>query len=1367
MLAHSLVDTPSSSALNTGYAYGYPYGNRRSRRTKKKQRAKYKQHFQSVHISSGTVTSTPFFLSVCPCRGASAFQSMCKPMRLYCSSIETNAYPFQNHGDKPEEEEVTKNKRNRCSVSGQLDETQDLLFEEFSNLSETQIEGVRRKDGLGTVDGSESDMTQFGMEERALEGFKGCADVVGRVRERFEGRTGDKSKVLQGFKTAEDEIRAFKGFTSRTESESRNLDVSMDVARGEERVIEGLQSETGIESRVLQGCVLEKDADLLFVTHSLLHNAQWFEAEGKVFEGSKNMNGLQDGLLERGNVEPRLTASIEFHQQNLMKDRTEDGVLGELSHGIKLEPSICNGRKHDSRSYADDIGMHMVKKLEENLRAGDKDMPISMESLQDKKNTEGRSLQVKGLNCNRMKLHQRLKENFNTETNTEGHHYPQKQSEKSIRLKSSSGYRNVTKKMETTRRSSHKSYGGWIPAILQALESTENIDEALAPWEVNLSAKERSIILKEQWDWERAVQIFKWFQRKECYDVNIIHYNILLRILGRAQKWDQLKKCWEEMVKDKVLPTNATYGTLIDVYGKAGLKEEALLWLDRMISQGLWPDEVTMSTVVHLFKKAKEFEKAEQFFRDWSSGKIFLGNTTDVCSSEAEFDRQQHKDFLYIDHRCKVKVHFEDLVDKRDCSPNISPEGVPKIKGLLDDNSIDPCRENDRVQRPHSSYTYNTLIDTYGKAGRLQEASKLFSEMLKERISPNTVTFNTMIHICGSYGNLDEADALMAKMEELCCLPDTRTYNTLIALHAKNNNIDKAFFYFTKMKEAGLVPDTVGYRTVLYAFCIRHMVSEVEGIVREMDASGVHVDEYSQSAVIRMYIDLGMLTRAWAWFERFHHAGGMSCECYAANINAYGEQGYWLEAEKVFKCSQGRGESQTVLEFNVMMKAYGIAKAHDKALKLLERMEVQGVLPDRYTYSSVIQMLASSELLDESEHFITKMQEAGFVPNCASFCAVIAAYGRLGRAAEAEKMFEKMVKAGVEPDVIVYGALINAFAEAGCVEEAVRYFQIMQDAGFAGNSVVYSSLIKVYSKHGLLKEAQETYKSIQQLGVDLDVFSSGCMIDLYTRAGMVTEAEEVFKVLKEKQKANEFSFAMMLSLYKKNGRLNEATEIAKEMLESGFLTDVLSFNNVIGLFIADGRLREAAKVFHQMLKLEVSPNETTYKTLGILLKRGIPREAVEQLDVARKSGLPHGIQALAMTIYSVVGMHAEALETCDELKASGLDLDVYSYNAVIYAFGSAGRINEAFKMFMSMQAKGLEPDTVTYASMIISYAKRGLVDGVRRMFYKMKQKGFQPNEFTFKAVIDAYKRAGKFDLARFVTQEREFMHQLQEHGHIT
>lgn len=101
------------------------------------------------------------------------------------------------------------------------------------------------------------------------------------------------------------------------------------------------------------------------------------------------------------------------------------------------------------------------------------------------------------------------------------------------------------------------------------------------------------------------------------------------------------------------------------------------------------------------------------------------------------------------------------------------------------------------------------------------------------------------------------------------------------------------------------------------------------------------------------------------------------------------------------------------------------------------------------------------------------------------------------------------------------------------------------------------------------------------MGVDLDSFLLGCMLDLYTSADMVTEAQEVSKVLKEKQHANELSFAMILSLYKKNWRLNKATGISKEMLESRFITNILSFNSFISMFIVDGRLREAAEVFHK------------------------------------------------------------------------------------------------------------------------------------------------------------------------------------------
>ncbi|GLJ45885.1 hypothetical protein SUGI_0965990 [Cryptomeria japonica] len=491
----------------------------------------------------------------------------------------------------------------------------------------------------------------------------------------------------------------------------------------------------------------------------------------------------------------------------------------------------------------------------------------------------------------------------------------------------------------------------------------------------------------------------------------------------------------------------------------------------------------------------------------------------------------------------------------------------------------------------------------------------------------------------------------------------------------------------------------------------------------------------------------------------------MSSECYTACMDAYGEQGYWLEAEKVFKCSQG-GRKLSVLEFNVMIKAYGIAKLQDKALKLFESMESLGVFPDRCTYSSLIQMFAKSNCLNDSKHFISKMQEQGFIPSCGSFSAVIATCGRLGKTAEVEKMYKWMLKEQVEADITVYGALIDAFAEAGNVEKAVHYYSVMKDGGFAANSVVYSALIKMYSKCGLLKEARETFSMLKKLGDNVDIFSSNCMIYLYIRAGLIIEAQELFQHLKENRQANEFSHSMMLSFYKRIERYNEAIAIAKEMLNSGFLTNVLSFNNVIDLYVADGRLREAAMFLQKMLKLGVCPNKNTCRILGILLmKGGIPKWTVTQLESYHKD---YNMQLLIGTVYSIVGMNDEALEALGPLsELETLNPDLFFYNVIIYAFGSTGKIDEASKMFLNMRTRGIEPDATTYTNMIIAYGKLGLVERVRSMFHQLKHKGIQPDDSTFTAVINAYKSAGRSHLAKLVTQERDYMHYLQEHGNFT
>lgn len=709
-------------------------------------------------------------------------------------------------------------------------------------------------------------------------------------------------------------------------------------------------------------------------------------------------------------------------------------------------------------------------------------------------------------------------------------------------------------------------YGGSIPAMLEALERNEDIGEALRPWRDTMSNRERTIILKEQKDWRRAVEIFNWFRRRRRHEVNVIHYNVVLCAVGRARRWDLVARLWHEMHSGGVAPDNSTYGTLIDVHCKGGRERMALLWLGDMIKRGLLPDEITMSIVLQVHKKAGEYEKAELFFKRWS-----------------------------LESDVKMKGH--------------------------------PC---------YSLYTYNTLIDTYGKAGQLEKVSDTFNQMLREGVSPNVVTFNTMIHVWGKHRRMEQVASLMRTMEEFQCLPDTRTYNILISLYREINDIDVAEYYFRKMKAENLLPDVVSCRTLLYGYSIKGMVTEAQALLKEMYERNMVIDEYTQSAVTRMYVDAGMLEQAWCWFEKFNYQ--LNSECFSANIDAFGERGHILLAEKAFMCCIKRKMLSTCV-CNVMIKAYGLVEKLDEACEIADGMERYGILPDYLTYSSLIHLMSTAKLPEKALYYLRKMQAAKLLIDCVPYSVVISCFAKNGNLHMVDCLFREMITSGIQADTYVYSILIDAYAEVGDVQKAEAYFGLLKKAGLCESATIYNSLIKLYTKVVYLAEAQKTYKLLKSLNADTNLYASNCMIDLYSDHCMVKEAREIFENLKVTGKANEFSHAMMVCLYKKIARFDEAHRISKKMQASGFLTQALSYNSVIQMYVSGGRMEDALKIFQKMLASNTPPNDATFKALKIILvKRGVSNNDIRRLELLRKNRihdcLRHWYRMLCMAVRS-------------------------------------------------------------------------------------------------------------------------------------
>lgn len=881
----------------------------------------------------------------------------------------------------------------------------------------------------------------------------------------------------------------------------------------------------------------------------------------------------------------------------------------------------------------------------------------------------------------------------------------------------------------SNQRKHKKKYGGVLPSILRSLDTEDDVDKTLGLYLGKLNPKEQTVILKEQRDWERVVKVFDWMKSQDDYLPNVIHYNVVLRVLGRARKWEALRRCWIEMAEKGVLPTHNTYAMLVDVYGKAGFVKEALLWVKHMKVRGMFPDEVTMNTVVRVLKDGGEYDRAARFYKDWCVGRVELDDLELESDHSVDTEPVSLTRFLLTElFRIGGRDYTKSMV--RSDSENV-------------------------VQKPRLTATYNTLIDLYGKAGRLKDAGDVFEEMLKSGVAMDTITFNTMIFTCGSHGNLEEAESLLSKMEERGISPDTKTYNIFLSLYADVGNIDEAIRCYKKIREVGLYPDDVTHRAILNVLCERRMVHEVETVIEEMEKYGYCIDRQSLPVVVKMYVDEGLTERAKSIFEKCRKKGGLLSKTYAAVIDAYAQKGLWAEAEYVFSCVT----EKDVVGYNVMIKAYGIAKLYDKAFSLFKGMKNQGIWPDECTYNSLIQMFSSGDLVDKAKELLTEMQEASFKPTCLTFSSIIGSYVRLSRVVDAVEIYQEMVKSGVKPNEVVFGSLINGFAETGELEEALRYFQLMQESGLLANQVVLTSLIKAYSKAGIVDGARTIYNKMKELPDGPDIVASNSILSLYATLGMVSEAELIFDCLKENHQADAVSFATMMYVYKNMGMIDEAIKVAKQMKDSGLLTDCSSFTKAMAFYAKSGNLTECGGMLHEMIVTQkLTPTDATFKVLFTVLKKGgIPTEAVEQLEFAYHESKPYAKETVITAVFSVVGLHTYALDFFEDSITFDASLDIFVYNVAIYVFGGSGRIDDALKMFMRMQDEGLEADVVTYIYLVGCYAKAGMLEGVKRIYSKLKYGKIDRNESLFNAIIEAYKFVKRHDLAELVNQEMKLV----------
>uniref|UniRef100_A0A0D9WYP5 Pentacotripeptide-repeat region of PRORP domain-containing protein n=1 Tax=Leersia perrieri TaxID=77586 RepID=A0A0D9WYP5_9ORYZ len=753
-------------------------------------------------------------------------------------------------------------------------------------------------------------------------------------------------------------------------------------------------------------------------------------------------------------------------------------------------------------------------------------------------------------------------------------------------------------------------------------------------------------------------------------------------------------------------PTNPAYAAVADALARAGHARGALLLLRHMRARGVFPDELSVGTFVRILKDEGRYSDAVVFFDNWCDGRFEVGF---VELDRSAFDSGGPMQFL-LDEMCYGDIDYP---------------GTSGIQGIR------------RI--PKLAVTYNTMIDLYGKSGRLKDAMDMFMGMPAYGVMPDTCTFNTMINVFGSHGDAKEAEALFASMVIRGIEPDIKTFNVMMTVFASKGDVEGVLKHYCRIGKMGLSADSVSYRIVLRVLCERKMVHEAEDVIDGIMRSGTCVLEQSLPVVMKMYIDQGLLDKANAFFERHCRGEEIASKTFAAIMDAFAERGLWEEAEHVFDSHRGV-RRRDIVEYNVMVKAYGAAKRYDRVPPLLEGMNESGISPDECTFNSLIQMFSTGGFPQRAKKVLGKMKGAGFKPKCETYAAVITTYSRNYLVSEAIDLYNEMKASGVEPNVVVYGVLIDTFAETGQIQEALHYSNLMEESGIAPNQIILTSLIKAYSKANCWKEAQDLYSRMKNMDGGPDIVASNSMLNLYANLGMVTKVKEIFDCLRRNNQADDVSYTSMIFLYKNMGLLNESVRIAHDLQNSGLLSDCASYNAVMACFVAKGKLRECAELVQQMQEDNILPDPSTYGMIFSIMKISqISPEEVSQLESAYSDNRSSARQAVVALLFLVAGMHAAALNVCEIYMNPVLTVDQCACNVAFKVYTSCGEVDKAFSLFTQMHELGLKPDTATYIHLATCYGKCGMLGGLRSANGFV---GYQNNEVSLRKIVVPCKETG-------------------------
>ncbi|XP_058094822.1 pentatricopeptide repeat-containing protein At4g33170 isoform X2 [Magnolia sinica] len=702
-------------------------------------------------------------------------------------------------------------------------------------------------------------------------------------------------------------------------------------------------------------------------------------------------------------------------------------------------------------------------------------------------------------------------------------------------------------------------------------------------------------------------------------DCDVFVSAALVNIYSKFGRIEDARYLFDEMSERDVVLWNI----MIKAYLQLGLENEAISLFSALHRCGLGPDDVSVQSILN---RVSEKENVEQVRAYAIKACLFEENSNIIGWN-------------------KTMTGF--------------------LQGSENGAVIECFMEIMRFNVGYDKVTFVIVLSAIAGASDLKAGEQIHSVVVKTGLSLDVAVMNNLINVYAKTGCLDYARKVFDEMEEL----DLVSWNSMISGYVQSGLAEESVALFLGLLRDGAIPDQFTLASILRAssalaggsilgkqvhvlavksghfidvFVLTSLIDAYakNGEIEEAEVIFCNLNGFdlgSWNAMIAGYVmnndsirALNLISLIWKHGERLNQftlaTAIKACSCLVAI-----EQGKQIHAHAIklgfdsdlcvssgimdmyIKCGDMR---DAILVFDDIPEPDEVAWTamisgcvengdDDHALQLYQRMRRLGVLPDEFTFAtlikacsclavleqgrqihvnaikldcaldtfvgtSIIDMYAKCGCIEDSFRVFKKMG----TKNVASWNAMLVGFAQHGNGDEALDLFRKMKCWGIRPDWITFIGVLSACSHAGgLVSEAHMYFNSMsKDYGIEPRTEHYSCLVDVLGRAGLVKEAE---KLIESMPFDPSASMCRALLGACRVKGDTEVGKRVAARLLDLEPSDSAAYVLMSNIYASASRWGDAADARKTMRLKNVKKDPgyswIEVKNRVHLFVAGDR----------------------------------------------------------------------------------------------------------------------------------------------------------------------------------------------------